>query len=70
MFHGDSGTELEAGYLRSERRFSSGKRKKTLLRRGSYSTTREEVYKIASHVDEGSYDEEDEYQPISDIEEE
>ena len=64
MFPRDNGTELEAGYLRSGRRFRSRKRRKTLLGRGNFSTTREEDYDLRSHVDEGYYDEEEEYQLI------
>jgi len=32
MFPGDSETELEPGFLRSGRRFKSGKRRKNMLR--------------------------------------
>ena len=47
MFPRDSGTELEAGYLRSGRIFRSGKRRKTITGRGSCSTNRGAYYKIA-----------------------
>ena len=64
MFPGDSGTKLEAGYLRRGRRFRSGKRIKTLIGRGSYSTTRGEYYELTSHFDEGSCNKEEKHQPI------
>ena len=71
MFPRDSGTELESGCLRSGRRFRSRKRRKTLLGRGSCSTTREEEgYELPSHLDEGSYNREEEYQLISEGDEE
>ena len=69
MFPGDNKIELETGCLGSRRIFRLGKRRKTLLGRGSCSTTREEDYKLTSHIDEGSCDEEEEYQPIPKIEE-
>ena len=66
MFLGDSGIELEPGFLRSGRRFKSDKRRKTLLGRGSCNTNQEEEgYELASYLDEGSGDEEEEYQSIS-----
>ena len=66
MFPGDSGIELQLGFLRSGRRFKSDKRRKTLLGRGSCSTNRdEEGYYLISYLDEGSCDEEEEYQLIS-----
>ena len=65
MFWGDSGTKLESIFLRSERRFRSGKQRKTLLGRGIWSTNREEEgYDLASYLDEGSCDEEDKYRSI------
>ena len=54
MFPRDSGIEIEACYLRRRRRFRTGKRRKTLLGRESCSTTIEEGYDIALHVDKGS----------------
>ena len=54
MLLGYSGTEIEVRYLRSGRRFRSGKRRKTLVGRGSCSTAIGEYYEIESHVDEGS----------------
>ena len=61
MFLGDSGTKLEAGYLRSERIFMSRKRRKTLVGKGSCSTTRGEYYMLMPHLDGGYCDEEEEY---------
>ena len=49
-----NGTKIEARYLISGRRFRSGKRRKTLVGRGSCSTAIGEYYEIESHVDEGS----------------
>ena len=54
MFPRDSGTELEAGYLRSGGRFRLGKRRKTVIGIGSCSTTKGEDYKIALQMDKGS----------------
>ena len=68
MFPANNGTELEGGCLRSGRRFRSGERRKTVTRRGSCSTTRGEDYELALHLAKGSYDEEEEYQPISERE--
>ena len=66
MFLGESGTELEPWFLRRKREFRSGKRRKTLLEQGSCVTNREEEgYEFTSYLDEGLYDEEKEYQPIS-----
>ena len=70
MFLIDSESEQEGGLLRSGRRFRSRKTKMTMTRRGSCSTTRVEDYELMSHFDEGSCDEEEEYQPISEREEE
>ena len=65
MFLGDSGTEVEPVFLISRRRFISNKRRKTLSERGTCSTDREEEgYEFASYLDEGSCDEEEEYQLI------
>ena len=66
MFSGDSGTELEPVFFRSERIFRSGKQRKTLLGRGSCNTDQEEEgYELVSYLDKGSCDEEEEYQMIS-----
>ena len=70
MFPVDRRTKLEGGYLRSGRIFRLRKRRKNMTRRGSCSTTRGEDYKSTLHFDEGSCDEEEEYQPISEREEE
>ena len=70
MFPGDRGTGLEGGNLRSGRRFRSEKRRRTVTRRGSCGTTRGEYYELKSHFDEIFIDEEEEYQPISEKEEE
>ena len=64
MFSGNSETELEGGILRSGRIFRSGKRRRTATRRGSCSVTGGEDYELASHLDEGSCDEEEECQLI------
>ena len=64
MFPGDSGTALEGGCLRSGRRFRSGKIRRIVTRRGSWSTTIGEDYELMSQFDGGSCDEEEEYQPI------
>ena len=66
MFPRDSGIEWKIGFLISERIFRSGKRWKTLLEWESCNTDREEEgYKFASYLDQGSCDEEEEYQLIS-----
>ena len=66
MFPGYSGTKLYSGFLRSGRRFRYGKQRKTMLGRGSCSTNREEEgYDLASYLDEGYCDEQEEYQSIS-----
>ena len=65
MFPSYSGTELDSGFLRRERIFRSGKRRKNLLGRGSCSTNiEEEGYDLASYLDEGSCDKEEEYRLI------
>ena len=70
MFYGDSGTALEGGRIRSGRRFRSRKRGKNMIRRGIFSMNRGEDYDFTLHFDEGSCDEEEEYQPISERDEE
>ena len=65
MFPRDSGTKLESGFLRSGRRLRSDKWRKTCLGRGSCNTYREEEgYELASYLDEGYCDEEEEYHSI------
>ena len=66
MFPREGGTELESGFLRSRRRFRFGKRQKTMFERGSCSIGHEEEgYEFTSYLDEGSFDEEEVYQLIS-----
>ena len=69
MFQGSSEDELEIGFLRSARRFRSGKRRKVAGGRRAYSFPREGEYGCESHLDEGSCDEEEEYSLISEREE-
>ena len=64
MFPRDSGTELESGFLRSIRIFRSDKQRKTLLGRICNTNREEEGYDLASYLDEGYCDEEEEYQLI------
>ena len=68
MFLGDSGTELEAEYLRSGRIFRSRKKRKNVTRSGSCSTTKGECYDLTLNVDKGSFDKYEEYQSISEEE--
>ena len=65
MFQGSSEDELDTGFLRSGRRFRSGKRRKVAGGRRDYSLPKEGEYGSESHLDEGSYDEEEEYSLIS-----
>ena len=66
MFPGDSGTELDVGFLRSGRIFHSRKRRKTLTGRGSFNTTKEEEdYELALYFDEVSCSKEEDYHSIS-----
>ena len=64
MFPGSSEDDLDIGYLRSGRRFQSGKRRKVAVGRRAYIMPREGEYGCDSHLDEGSCDEEEEYRPI------
>ena len=64
MFHGISDDELEIGFLRSGRRFRSGKRRKVAGSRRAYSLPREGEYGCGSHLDKGSCDKEEEYSMI------
>ena len=57
MFPNDSGTQQKDGYLRSGRKFRSGKRRNTLKGRGSCSMNKGEYCDLASHVDGGSCNE-------------
>ena len=61
MFPSDSGTALEGGHLRSGRKFWLGKRRRTMTRRASCSSTRGEDYELTSHFDGGSCDKKEEY---------
>ena len=65
MFPGSSEEELDTGFLRSGRRFWSGKRRKLIRDKRAYSFPREGAYGCESYLDEGSCDEEEEYSPIS-----
>ena len=65
MFPRSSEDELGNGFLRSGRRFRSGKRRKVIGGRRAYSFPREDEYGCESYLDEGSYDEEEEYSPVS-----
>ena len=56
MFPRNSKDELDTGFLRSGRRFRSGKRRKVAGGRRAYSLPREGEYGCESHLDEGSYD--------------
>ena len=71
MFPRDSGTELESGFLRRGRKFRYGKQRKTMLGRGNCSTNKEEEgYELALYLEEAYCDKEEEYQLISEGEEE
>ena len=69
MFSGSSEDELDTGFLRSEKRFWSGKRRKVTRGKRAYSLPREGEYGWESHLNEGSCDEEEDYRPISEREE-
>ena len=69
MFPGSTKPELEVVFLRSGRRFRSGKRRKTLGGRRTPSLFEESEYEFESRLDKGSYNEEEEYEPISEAEE-
>ena len=70
MFLIDSENEQEGGRLRNGRRFQSGKRRRTMTRRGSCGTTGGQEYELASHLDVGSCDEEEKYQRVFEKEDE
>ena len=57
MFQGSSEDELDTIFLRSGRRFRSGKRRKVEEGRRAYILPREGEYGCDSHLDEGSCDE-------------
>ena len=65
MFPGSTKPELEARFLSSGRRFQSGKRRKTIGGRQNPSIFEESEHELQLQEDEGSYDEEEEYIPIS-----
>ena len=65
MFPESSKDELDTGILGSGRRFWSGKRRKVAEGKRDYSLPREGEYGCESHLDEGSYDKEEEYSLIS-----
>ena len=65
MFPGSTEPELEAGFLRSGRRFRSGKRGKIEEGRRDPSLFEASEHKLWSQEDEGSCDEEEDYIPIS-----
>ena len=65
MFQGSSEDELDTGFLRSRRRFRSGKRRKVAGGRRAYSLPREGEYGWESHLNEGSCNEEEEYSLMS-----
>ena len=64
MFQESIEPKLEAGVLRSGRRFRSGKRRKTEEGRRAPSPFNEIEHELQSQVDEGSCDEEEDYSPI------
>ena len=61
MFPGSLEYELDTGFLRSGRKFRSGKRRKVAGGRRAYILPKEGEYGCESHLDEGSYDEDEEY---------
>ena len=68
MFLGDSRTGSVSCCLRSERRFRSRKRRKTLRAREGFSTTRQEAeYELVMYIDEGYCDKEEGYKMLSEV---
>ena len=65
MFLGSTEPKLEAGVLRSGRRFRSGKRRKTEEGRRTPSLFEESEHELQSQLDEGSCDKEEDYSLIS-----
>ena len=65
MFSGSSEDKLDTGFLRSGRRFRSGKKRKVAGGRRASSLPREGEYGCESHLDKGSCNEEEEYRMIS-----
>ena len=64
MFPGSTKAELEARFLRSGRRFKSGKRRKTERGQQNPSLFEESEHELRSQEDEGSCDEEEDYSLI------
>ena len=64
MFLGSTKPELEAGFLRSGRRFRSRKRRKIERGQRNPSLFEESEHERRLHEDEGSCDEEEDYSPI------
>ena len=64
MFPGSSEPELEYGFLRSGRRFKSGKRRKIVGRRQTPCLFEESEYEVESRLNEGSCNKEEYYSPI------
>ena len=69
MFPESSEDVLDTIFLRSRKGFRSGKTRKVTRGKRAYSLPREGEYGCESHLDEGSYDEEEEYSSISEREE-
>ena len=65
MFSRSTEPKLEAGFLKSGRRFRSRKRRKTYGGRQTPSLFEESEYEFQSWLDKGSCDEEEDYNPIS-----
>ena len=65
MFLGSGEPKLEVGFLRSGRRFRSGKRRKIEEGRQAPSVFEESEHEHQSQVHKGSCDEEEDYSPIS-----
>ena len=70
MFPRSTKAELEIGFLRSGRRFRSGKRRKTIGGRWTPCLFEESEYEVESWLEEGSCDEDEYYSLISEGEEE
>ena len=64
MFPGSTEPELEAGFLKSGRRFHSGKRRKIVGGRRTPSLFEESEYEVESWLEEGYCNEEEDYSPI------
>ena len=65
MFLGSSEDELGTGFLRSGRRFRSGKRRKVIGGKMAYSFPKEGEYGCESYLDEGYCNKEEDYRPVS-----